>query len=338
MKNKYRLNIIGLPVMAAVLAAAANAGTAETPVAAPESAGCLDWVKVSGYAAIAYTYTDTPGVFSDDHETFADGNTPFDAVKVGFEGTQGPVSGYVSLFYTPGVATDEAGILDAYASYAIGDFKVTGGKYLSYLGYEAFDAVNMTQITYAAGLGAIPAYHNGVKVDYSTDTFGAGFSLSDSITGGDGFWSGDDEFGDDQGYEAYVTYKGIEKLTLWGGMGYENTDGAVEDWITYDFWASYAMTDKLTLAGEIAYHEDSFVEGVQGLLLAQYAFTDKFSTVTRFGIADKHNGLDDIYTYTFSPTYKFCENFLVRAELTFADTETVDSDYVFSGIQAIAKF
>jgi hypothetical protein len=332
MKNKYRLNIIGLPVMAVALSVAANAGTAETPVAAPESAGCLDWVKVSGYAAIAYTFTD------DGTETFADGGSPKDAVKVGFEGTQGPVSGYVSLFYTPGVDGTVAGILDAYASYAFGDFKITGGKYLSYLGYEAFDAVNMTQITYAAGVtGTIPAYHNGVKIDYSTDTLGAGLSISDSINSGNGFYSGDEEFSDDQGYEAYVTYKGIDKLTLWGGIGYENTDGATEDWITYDFWASYAMSDKLTLAGEIAYHEDPENEGLSGILLAQYAFTESLSLVTRFGIAENY-GADNTYSYTLAPTYKFCENFLVRAELTFADTETVDSDDVFSGIQAIAKF
>ena len=31
----------------------------------------------------------------------------------------------------------EAGILDAYVTYKTGDFTITGGKYLSYLGYEA---------------------------------------------------------------------------------------------------------------------------------------------------------------------------------------------------------
>ena len=333
MKSKHRLHIIQLPLMAFALSTAAvMGGTEMTTAAAPaaEPTSCLDWIKVSGYAAIAYTGTDSGA------ETFADGGTPFDAVKVGFEGTQGAFGGYVSLFYTPGVPADDAGILDAYANYKAGDFTGTAGKYLSYLGYEAFDTVNMTQLTYATGIGAIPAYHTGLKVDYSTDIFGAGFSISDSIQGGDGFWSGDDEFSDDQGYEAYVSYKGIEKLTVWAGMGYENTDGA-QDWITYDLWASYALTEKLTLAAEIAYHEDPTVEGTQGLLFAQYKFTDKISAVARFGFAERANDLGSDYNYTIAPTYAFCDNFLVRAELTFAD-KAEDEDFVFSGIQALAKF
>ncbi len=330
MKSKYCPKFIGLPVLA-VAFATANAGTTETVAPAPAAeADCMDWLKVSGYGAIAYTYTDNGT------ETFADGDTPFDAVKVGFEGSYKSLGGYVSLFYTPDVPGEDAGILDAYATYTVGDFTITGGKYLSYLGYEAFDTVNMNQITYAAGIGAIPAYHTGVKVDYSNDIFGAGFSVSDSVTGGDGFWSGDDEFGDDQGYEGYITYKGIDRLTLWAGFGYENTDPG-QDWITYDFWASYDVSDKLTVAAEIAYHEDAGVEGVQGLLYAKYAFTDRFSTVARWGIAERANGGADDYSYTICPTYAFCESFLIRAELTWTDSAP-DQDTVFAGIQALAKF
>lgn len=335
MKKKYNRTIVRSTVLSAVLGSSiAYAGTAEV---APVSMPATDWLKVSGYAAIAYTYTDTAGVFSADKETFADGNTPFDAVKVGFEGNYGSFGGYVSLFYTPGVAADEAGILDAYATYKTGDFTFTAGKYLSYLGYEAFDAVNMAQLTYAnAGLGAIPAYHTGVKVDYSTDTWGAGFNISDSIRGGTGFWRGDDEFGDDQGYEGYIVYKGIDKLTIWGGFGYENTDGG-SDWITYDLWASYELTEKLTIAGELAYHDNGVTDGVQGLAFAKYAFTDKFSQVFRFGY-DIYNGGPNNYRYTAAPTYAFTENFLVRGELTFNDVDTSDADYVFSGVQAILTF
>lgn len=336
MKPKHRLNLIGLPQLAFALATATAAmgGTEVTTAPAPAPASsCLDWIKVSGYAAVAYTYTD------DGTETFADGNTPFDAVKVGFEGSQGPVGGYVSLFYTPNIAGDEAGILDAYLTFKTGDFTITAGKYLSWLGYEAFDTVNMTQLTYANTLGAIPAYHNGIKVDYSTDAIGAGFSVSDSIRGGDGFWTGDEDFSDDLGYEAYVAYKGIENLTLWAGIAYENTDGiGIDPFVTYDFWASYAISDKLTVAGEIAYNDSGFVaSGIQGLAFLQYKFTDKFSTVFRFGIDEFRVGGADNYRYTIAPTYAFCENFLIRGEVSFNDT-VEDGDTVFSGIQALAKF
>ncbi len=335
--NNYRNRFLTPLLALALPTGMASAGTTEVIAPAPEPGGCLDWIKVSGYAAIAYTYTDSPGIFSDDHDTFANGNTPFDAVKVGFEGSYGSFGGYVSLFYTPGIAGDDAGILDAYATYKTGDFTITAGKYLSYLGYEAFDTVNMTQLTYAnSGVGAIPAYHNGIKIDYSTDTLGAGFSVSDSIRGGDGFWTGDENFNDDLGYEAYVCYKGIDKLTVWAGMGYENTDNG-EDWITYDLWASYELTEKLTLAGELAYHDDGDAQGTQGLAFAQYSFTDKFSTVLRFGFDDVDNAPNN-YRYTIAPTYTFCEKFLIRAELSFNDVSADDEDYVFSGVQALAKF
>lgn len=317
----------------AIACAGATAGTTEAVTAEPApAADCMDWLKVSGYAALAYTYTD------DGTETFADGNTPFDAIKVGFEGAYESVGAYVSLFYTPGIGTDEAGILDAYAYYKFGNgFTVTAGKYLSWLGYEAFDAVNMTQITYANTLGAIPAYHNGIKLEYANDLFGAGVNVSDSIRG-EAFWTGDEDFSDDQGYEAYVVYKGVDKLTLWGGVAYENTDDAgLDEFITYDFWASYDLSDKITVAGEIAYH-DSGTRGVQGLAFLKYAFTDKFSTVFRFGIDDFGAGGTDNRRYTIAPTYAFCDNFLVRAELSFNDSSASDEDTVFSGIQAIAKF
>ena len=332
MKNYRNRNRFLTPLLALTLTSgSAFAGTAEMAAPAPApSTGCLDWIKVSGYAAIAATVTD-----NGDH-TFADGGSPFDAVKVGFEGTYGSLGGYVSLFYTPGVAGEDGGILDAYAKYTAGDFTFTGGKYLSYLGYEAFDTVNMLQLTYANGLGAIPAYHTGLKVDYSTDVISAGFNVSDSIRGGDGFWVGDEDYSNGLGYEGYISYTGIEKLTLWAGFGFDDTDN-LEDWVTYDFWASYDVSDKLTIAGELAYHDDGVVEGVQGLALAKYAFTDKFSTVFRFGMDNYTSGGDDTYKYTFAPTYAFCENFLIRAEVSYNQV-LGDSDSVFGGVQALAKF
>ena len=331
MKNKYHRNLFRNPLLALALASGmAHAGTAE--VAAPIAPASSEWLSVSGYAGIAYTYNDNTN-----NETFADGGSPFDAVKVGFTGDFGAIGAYTSLFYVPGQA-DEAGILDAYLTYKTGDFTFTAGKYLSWLGYEAFDLVNMTQLTYANNvLLAIPAYHMGLKVDYSTDIWGAGLNVSDSIRGGTGFFEGDEDFSNGLGYEAYVSYKGIDKLTVWAGLGIDDTDG-LSTWQTYDLWASYALTDKLTVAAEIAFHDRGAVEGFQALVYAQYAFTDKFSTVFRFGTDSQDAvGVSDENRYTVSPTYAFNENFLLRSELTYIQAHT-GGDGVFSGIQAVLKF
>jgi hypothetical protein len=333
MKTRNRSNLFKLPQLALALSTAtAMAGTDDMKAPAPAPAATApDWLKVSGYAAAAYTYDDASG------ETFLNGGSPFDATKVGFLATEGAFSGYASLFYTPGydaVGGTQAGILDAYASYKTGEFTITAGKYLSYLGYEAFDTSNMTQITYANTLGAIPAYHSGVKVDYATDTFGAGLNVSDSIRGGTGFWTGDKDFGNGLGYEGYVTYKGIKSLTLWAGVGFEDAH-AGPDFSTYDVWASYEISDKLTVAGEVAYNDNGPVTGVQGLAFLKYAFTKQFSTVLRFGTDQFDTGGTDTYKYTLAPTYAFTDNFLIRAELTATDGPV---DSTFSGAQALLKF
>jgi Putative beta-barrel porin-2, OmpL-like. bbp2 len=346
MKIKNRFNLFRLPCLSLVLgASAAIAGTEEMKAPAPV-VNTPDWLKVSGYAAATYYYYDVED--GPDGDTFFHTGTPLDAVKLGLEATQGNFSGYGSLFYSPNsdansfAGGSEAGILDAYGTYTAGDFKITGGKYLSYMGYEAFDTVNMNQITYAnSTTGGVPAYHTGAKVDYSTEVWGAGFSISDSIRG-PSFWEGDADWSNGLGYEAYVVYKGISKLTLWGGVAYDDTDG-IADYSSYDLWASYDITDKLTVAGEVIY-SDNTLSGANsawgGLALVKYAFTDCFSLVGRFGIdeVESTNGAviaPDNYKYTISPTYAFNEHFLVRGEVSYTDST---SDFLFTGVQALLKF
>ena len=346
MKIKNRFNLFRLPQLALVLTSATAMGGEEMKAPAPAPISTPDWLKVSGYAAASYTYTDVEDGDSD--ESLFDAGTPLDAVKLGLEATQGAFSAYGSLFYSPNsdansfAGGSEAGILDAYVTYTTGDFKITGGKYLSWLGYEAFDTVNMTQLTYAnSTTGGVPAYHTGVKLDYSTDVWGAGFSISDSIRG-PSFWEGDAEWDNGLGYEAYVVYKGIEKLTLWGGVAFDDTDD-VANFSSYDFWASYDLSDKLTIAGEIIYSDNTLSganSAIGGLAFLKYAFTDKFSTVLRFGIDEVESTpvgvtAPDNYKYTISPTYVFNEHFLVRAEVSYIDSSV---DTFFSGVQALVKF
>ncbi len=347
MKTKNRFNLFRLPQLALVLstATAVMAGTEE--MKAPTSiVNTPDWLKVSGYAAASYTYTDVED--GDNGDTFFHTGTPLDAVKLGLEAIQGPVSVYGSLFYSPNsdansfAGGSEAGILDAYLTYTAGNFKITGGKYLSYLGYEAFDTVNMSQLTYAnATTGGVPAYHTGVKVDYITDIWSGGFSISDSIRG-PSFWEGDGEWDNGLGYEGYVVYKGIQKLTVWAGFAYDDTENTA-DFASYDVWASYELTDKLSIAGEVIYADNTLSgadSAVGGLAFLKYNFTEQLSLVGRFGIDEVSSTgptvtAPDNYKYTVSPTYVFNEHFLVRGEVSYTDSDT---DVFFSGVQALVKF
>ncbi len=338
-QNHSRLRFITPLLALALSAGAAFAGTESTTATLTEP---TDWLKVSGYANMSYAYTNFAG--GGDGETFADsGANNLDSIKVGFTGTFGSFSGYVSLFYVPNAA-DEAGILDAYVTYTAGPVSITGGKYLSYLGYEAFDAVNMSQLTYANNtLGAIPAYHTGIKVDYASDVWAFGASVSDSIRGNyeGGFFEGDNDYSDDLGFEAYVSYKGIEDLTIWFGVGYEDSDEAFYgEWVTYDLWASYKLTDKLTVAAEAAYHaEEDVIHGMQYLAFASYAFTEKFSLVGRLGYDDiRNDGAGNSIRYTLAPSYSFDEHFTLRGEVTYNDGDFDGGEYVFYGVQGLLKF
>lgn len=301
--------------------------------------------SINGYAVGAVTSTDVDGGPSVDSffesKSVAGNVVNSDAVKLGVLGAVEQVSAYGSILYLPGAA-NEAGLLDAYVTVDTGTgLKISGGKFLSYLGYEAFDPINMTQLTYGSTIYAIPGYHSGVKFDYTSGPLTAGVSVVDSIFhGARGFFEGDREFDDDVGVEAIVSYTGIEKLTIFAGIATENTEGAADDLFIFDLWASYAVTDKLTLAAEYDVQEDV----MQGwLLFAGYKFTDKFSTIFRVsGVEWEDNPSTvvdesgDDAKFTVAPTLAINSNFSLRGEVSVGEGDS--GDYTFLGAQVVFKF
>lgn len=306
----------------------ALAGTARSDVKINEN------VSINGYAVGSYISYDYDGGVSDD--TYFQTGAPLanaDAVKLGVLATSGSFSAYGSVLYIP-QAANEAGLLDAYATYDTGTgLKLTGGKFLSYLGYEAFDPINMAQLTYGSTIYAIPAYHSGAKLDYSTKTFSLGLAVVDSVfPGARGFFEGDREFSDDVGYELIATYTGIDKLTVFTGIASEDTDGAASDLFVFDIWASYAVSDKVTIAGEYDTQED-VMSG--WLAFLSYKFSDKFSTAFRVSGVKWDGGGSDT-KYTIAPTYTINSNFALRGEFSIGEGDS--GDYTLFGAQVVFKF
>jgi hypothetical protein len=295
-----------------------------------------DNISVNGYAVGAITSTDVDG---GEHYTtyFESKGSPAivnaDAVKLGVLGTAGQLSAYGSILYLPG-ASNEAGLLDAYATWDTGTgLKITGGKFLSYLGFEAFDPINMTQLTYASTIFAIPAYHTGAKIDFSGDTFSVGVAAVDSVFSGPrGFFEGDREYGDDIGFEAMLSYTGVKNLTVFAGVALEDTHGAADDLFIFDLWLSYAVSENLTLSAEYDTQSD-VMNGWLGQL--GYKFSDKFSTIFRISGVEWDGGGSDT-KYTVAPTYTINANFALRAELSVGDGDS--GDYTFVGGQVVFKF
>ena len=293
-------------------------------------------ISINGYAVGAITNTDVDG--GDDIDTYFESKgspaiVNADAVKFGVLGTAGQLSAYGSILYLPG-ASNEAGLLDAYVSYTAGNgLKITGGKFLSYLGFEAFDPVNMTQLTYGSTIFAVPAYHTGAKIDFSGKTFSVGLAAVDSVySGKNGFYEGDREYEDDMGFEAMFSYTGIQNLTVFAGIAMEDTFGAAEDLFIFDLWLSYTLTDKLTLSAEYDTQND-YMNGWLGQV--GYKFSDKFSTIFRISGVEWDAGGNDM-KYTVAPTYTINSNFALRAEVSLGEGDS--GDYTFIGGQIVFKF
>ena len=287
----------------------------------------------SGYLAGSYRYVDRD--LGDSSDKF-----DLDAAKLLFSGSFKPVTGVLSFYYQPNAPQDVT-VLDAYATYdAGGGVSVTAGKFLSYLGYEAFDIPNMSQITYANGdfLMPIPGYHSGVKVDYADETFGAGAALLDSV-GSPYYLRGDGELKHNAGFEGYLTYKGVKDLTLWGGIAYDTKGNFnAHSKVTYDFWASYVMGAS-TFAGELAYSDAGFgAKGYNWLALYSYAFDGAFSTAFRVS-GEKIKEDAGYVKYTVAPSYKLSENLYVRAEVSYQDYSKYSENHaLFFGVQTFFKF
>jgi len=310
-----------------------------------------DNFSVGGYMVGAYEYQQfDPGGSTDSLFNGSKDTPSADAIKTVFSANFKPVTGVVSLFYIPNIPSsvmrNELTVLDAYVAYdAGGGVTITAGKFLSYMGYEAFDPVNMAQITYSpvtvGTLGSIPAYHSGVKFDYADKEFGAGFAFVDSVFSPNGIDKGDGELKHNAGFEGYVKYTGVPDLVLWAGIAHDTKGNFQSHSVTvYDVWAEYKLTKMLTVAGEFAIKDGGeFSKGTTWLAFVNYAFTDKYSVVGRIGgedLSGKTAGLNFIQ-YTVGPSAKITDNLTVRAEYSYYDYDAGFHKSLF-GVQGVFKF
>ena len=268
-------------------------------------------VEFGGFVDWAYQSQDAPD--GTDADTF-------DAtqVELNLDFLNGPISVSVDydIYSTDG---DNDGVADrsgadleeAIVTYDFGNgFSVTAGKMLSYLGFEAYDAPNMYQYSYAydAGTGGVnggqniyDGYDDGVSLDYGSDMFSFGIFASAESNGG---------------YEYALAFTGIENLTVKAIMA---------DWDAYEvttLWASYQF-DKLLLAGEVAKRDlENTTTDIDGwLLMGNYSITDAVALTFRY--SEQEVGLESYEKFTLSPSYVFNDNFSGLLEYSTYDTENV---------------
>lgn len=317
-----------LTLAAALSLAAAATSQAEVKI--------NDNLSVSGYIEGSYqSFSPDPGSTTD---TFN-----IDSSQLLFTGTFKPVTAVASFFYVPN-AVKETTLLDAYVTYDVGNgFSITGGKFLSYLGYESFFTVNNPEISFANGdfLAPIPGYHDGVRLDYGDKNVSFGLSLVDSVYSGPYYLKGDGELTHNAGFETYVAYKGVPDLTLWAGVAYD-TKGSFEahSVTTVDLWAQYQINKQVMVAGEYAHKDGGLgAKGYNWLTLLTYGFTDKASVAARVSGESLDDNGPSFTKYTIAPGYAVTSNLTVRAELSYYDYDRAAADSAtFFGVQAYFKF
>ncbi|AOS45248.1 hypothetical protein Verru16b_02327 [Lacunisphaera limnophila] len=297
--------------------------------------------SVSGYVSGTAFYQDddlAAGGSADD--SFMD----VDAVKLSSIASFEKLTGTVSLHT---FNTSDLVVLDAFATYSLdGGSSVTVGKFLSYLGYEAFDYPNMLQISYANNSGFsgyIPAYHSGVRYDFSGEGVSGGVAVLDSVNPGAGYWKGDGDLDNGAGFEAYLKFSKGD-ASLFTAIAYD--DGANltnDDLFTFDVWAQTKVSG-VTLAAEYCYSQLSApagdTDGYFWLLLAMGSLNDKWTLTGRLSGGEEEGAGDAEYVKaTISPAVTITPNLGVLFEYSYFDYKNYWKDSSsFFATQVIFKF
>ena len=271
-------------------------------------------------------------------------------VELNFNYTAGPVSSAVGLDFGAGSAYGGGDNLEeAYITYDFGNgLSVTMGRMLTYMGFEAFDAPAMYQMTYAydvayaadqalavpTGLGPqdiYDSYDYGASVDYGTDAFSVGL------------WSSLEE---GAGYEIALAFTGVENFTakaIWSDFG----DATSDPYEKSTFWVSYQMGPTL-LAAEVAESDQTTggddIDGV--MVMANYAINDAAALTLRYSeqeITTQAGVIEyDGSKFTISPSYMFTDSFVGLLEYSSYDGDITSATYgepeEFMGAEFIFTF
>ena len=326
------------------------AGLAAVSLAAAASAFAdiklNDNFSVGGYVASSVNYIESKPTTG---KTTSTSKLDGDAYKFWTNITFAPVTGTISYYAG---ADGKPVVLDAYATYDVGGgTKISFGKFLSALGYEAFDPINMTQVTYGwatpqgFGVANIPAYHSGVKIEQGSDAYSVGVAVLDSVDGPN-YSKGDGDLKNGPGVEAYFTYKGVKNLTLFAGAYLENDTYVDDKKTSIDLWAQYVLGDT-TFAAEVSTRKDDYAVGssdltsnfwlleVQQTLSKAWLLTGRISGVNTKtqNVAKKPSGT----TLTIAPSVTITPNLSVVFEYSYTSYKNLALDKG-SYIAAQARF
>lgn len=320
-------------------------------------------VSLFGYAAGSVAYNKV-------HQKGTDTTMDLDAVKLGATLNFSPITATISGYYTEGEnGENDINLLDAYVTYSFGDkLSVSAGRFVTWLGYESFDLVDNTFISFGNTTvsdtffnAMLPSYHQGVKIEYTNDKAKLGLAVVDSVYNLNGeFYRGDGDIRDGFGVEGNFTYT-EEQWTLGVTLAYQYTKSGYQDFggydpysdepetFTADIWLERKIGDDITLAGEVVLMREK-IKGADAtntfyaMLMAKQQIDDKIAIAGRFGYGDRTD-YGSFWKVSVMPvSYAATKNLEVRTELGYTrfDKDLRDngmSKYEFlATVQAVLKF
>lgn len=344
------------------LAAVSGLATAEIKI--------NDFLSVEGFVDSSYSHVDTDlGGAGDSDNSFA-----VDQVEIDWLFSFDKVTARVDLAHEGSDNSDiDTDVEQAYVTYDLGNGSaITAGRYQSMLGLEAFEPTGLYQYSTAYSLGSdyglnndeldgvsiLPGYAQGVKYTRESGDSFFGLSIQDQTAGTDaGRLRGSDE--SSIGYEAAFSTKLSDGVTFFLGGAYEDVDDPASDTWVVNSYVTYE-TGAWTFGAEINIGEsdnngpaaaltDSALtdeETVQGLVMANYAYSDCCSVTGRISYSD-HEAKDgaadveaDFTKYTLAHNYAVTDNLAVITEVSFVDGDIngTDAEATVGAVEVLFTF
>jgi hypothetical protein len=343
MKNKIAL-------ATAAMVAGSSLATAEIVI--------NDFLSFEGFVDMSYSHTDI-----DNPPTGEASNAnsfQVDQVEISWLFDFDPVTAQVDIEYEDGDGFRDVGgdedingdteVEQAFVTYDLGEGSaITAGRYASMLGFEAFEPTGLYQYSTAYDFffnnpTGTPGYAQGVKYTYETDGSFFGISLQDEA-----FENGHDLFGGNgpssYGVEAAGAFTTEDGLTFFLGGAFE--DYETGDQYVINSYVSYE-TGAWVFAAELNYGENdpdggASTDGIAGLLMANFAYSDAASVTARVSLFDADNaGADaDGYALTLAHGYAFTDNLFMVTEISYAEEDTGaanDIETLFGAVELLFTF
>ena len=282
-------------------------------------------LSINGFIDTSYTHVENDAGGGNDAQ-----NLGLDEIELNFLFNVGGASGAIHIDNTDDQTTadnyadgNDIDIEQAFIGYSLeSGVSLTIGKYGSELGLEREDPGGLSTYSRAYGGASADAFnlgnvdanvYEGVRLGYSSDTFGLGISLQNT---------GNEDIEDNElDLEFSVAYTGIENLTIGGGYRFDNQAGATNEVDVLNVYVT-TVVGKFALGAEFIELEngggnDQDLDGWQ--VAANYGVSEKLGVTLRIS-SNELDGDNDYEKVTLAPSYSITES--LGAILEYSDVDT----------------